>query len=160
MDYRNPAFNRFGTIDCEIEHPKWGWIPFTCDPSDTGAEFNTAALFAEMQPHAAPYVEPPPPPPPSPAELIDTYRRAVQAHIDATAQARGYDSGVSAASYAGDPNPAWAAEAAAFIAWRSAVWVVVFDTLAEVQAGLTPMPETPTALIATLPQLDWNNQNE
>jgi hypothetical protein len=93
--------------------------------------------------------------PPDPAALIDAYRRAVQAHVDATAQARGYDSGVSAASYAGDPNPAWAAEAAAFIAWRSAVWVVVFDMLADVQAGTAAAPESPAALIATLPAMVW-----
>ena len=61
MNFRNAQYNAFGTIDCEIDHPVYGWIPFTCDPSDTGALFDTAALLAEMQPHAAPYVPPPPP---------------------------------------------------------------------------------------------------
>jgi hypothetical protein len=149
MQFRNPAFNQFGTIDCEINHPQFGWIPFTADPNDV--EPLGAEVFAAAQGQAAPYV----PVPPSPADLIDTYRRAVQAHVDATAQARGYDSGVSAASYAGDPNPAWAAEAAAFIAWRSAVWVVVFDMLADVQAGQMAPPSSPDALIATLPAMVW-----
>jgi hypothetical protein len=58
MNYRNPVFTATGTIDCEIEHPVYGWIPFTCDPKDSGAQFDTAELFAEMQPHAAPYVPP------------------------------------------------------------------------------------------------------
>ena len=58
MNYRNPAYTALGWIDCEIEHPEYGWIPFNCDPNDTGAKFDTAALFAEMQPHAAPYVPP------------------------------------------------------------------------------------------------------
>jgi len=58
MNYRNPVYNKFECIDCEIEHPEYGWIPFNCDPNDTGAAFDTAALFAEMQPHAAPYVPP------------------------------------------------------------------------------------------------------
>ena len=58
MNYKNPQLLENGWIDCEIEHPVYGWIPFTCDPSDTGAEFDTAALFAEMQPHAAPYAPP------------------------------------------------------------------------------------------------------
>ena len=58
MEYRNPQFIENGWIDCEIEHPEYGWIPFTCNPNDTGALFDTAALFAEMQPHAAPYVPP------------------------------------------------------------------------------------------------------
>lgn len=58
MEYRNPKFIENGWIDCEINHPEYGWIPFSCDPNDTGAQFDTAALFAEMQPHAAPYVPP------------------------------------------------------------------------------------------------------
>jgi hypothetical protein len=58
MNYRNPVFIENGWIDCEIEHPVHGWTPFTCDPNDTGAQFDTAALFAKMQPHAAPYVPP------------------------------------------------------------------------------------------------------
>jgi hypothetical protein len=71
MNYRNPAYLEDGRIDCEIEHPEYGWIPFTCDPNDKGASFDTAALFAEMQPHAAPYT---PPPPPSDEELAATIR--------------------------------------------------------------------------------------
>lgn len=59
MNYRNPVYTANGWIDCEIEHEVFGWIPFTCDPNDTGALFDTAALFAEMQPHAAPYAPPP-----------------------------------------------------------------------------------------------------
>jgi hypothetical protein len=58
MNYRNPIYIKNGWIDCEIEHPEHGWIPFSCDPNDKGALFDTAALFAEMQPHAAPYVPP------------------------------------------------------------------------------------------------------
>ena len=71
MNYRNPKFLESGWIDCEIEHPQYGWIPFTCDPNDTGAQFDTAALFAEMQPHAAAYT---PPPPPTTEELAAAVR--------------------------------------------------------------------------------------
>jgi len=63
MNYRNPVFAASGAIDCEIEHPVYGWIPFTCDPNDTGAEFDTATLFEEMKPHAAPFVPEPVAPP-------------------------------------------------------------------------------------------------
>lgn len=48
MNYRNAKFNRFGTIDCEIEHETYGWIPFTCDPKDTGAAFDTSELYDVM----------------------------------------------------------------------------------------------------------------
>lgn len=46
--YRNPAYNSHGTIDCEINHPVYGWIPFTVDPTDTGAEFDVAILHADI----------------------------------------------------------------------------------------------------------------
>ena len=55
--FRNQRYNTSGTIDCEIEHQDLGWIPFTCDPSDTVAGFDTAAFYqillaAEPAPHA------------------------------------------------------------------------------------------------------------
>lgn len=34
MEYRNPRYNRWGTIDVEINHPALGWIPFTASPDD------------------------------------------------------------------------------------------------------------------------------
>lgn len=37
MNYRNPTANADGTIDCEIEHPIYGWIPFTASPNDVEA---------------------------------------------------------------------------------------------------------------------------
>lgn len=59
MEIRNPTFNRFGTIDCEVNHPSFGWIPFTADPNDPeahGREIFAAAL--ESGPDA--YVPPTP----------------------------------------------------------------------------------------------------
>ncbi|MEO1108255.1 MAG: hypothetical protein AAFX90_10065 [Pseudomonadota bacterium] len=35
LEYRNPMRNQFGTIDCEINHPEFGWIPFTAGPDDS-----------------------------------------------------------------------------------------------------------------------------
>ena len=87
--------------------------------------------------------------------LVVRYRDAVQTHIDATAQSRNYDSGVSLASYVSDPNPVWAAEAAAFVAWRSQIWQEVVTLLAQIKAGEAPPPESPAALVATLPQIQW-----
>lgn len=34
MNYRNPRWNAGGTIDCEIDHPELGWVPFTANPAD------------------------------------------------------------------------------------------------------------------------------
>ena len=61
MDYRNPIFTENGWIDCEIEHPQYGWIPFTCDPDEAHPQFDTRALFDAMKGEAAPYVPPPAP---------------------------------------------------------------------------------------------------
>ena len=60
MDYRNAKRISGGRIDCEINHPVYGWIPFTCDPADTGASFHVAALHSAMDadPSTAPYTPP------------------------------------------------------------------------------------------------------
>lgn len=87
---------------------------------------------------------------------LEDYRRAVQAHVDGTAIARLYDSGVSLASYTDSTNPTWADEAAAFIAWRDAVWTQVYALWAELP---NPLP-TPEALIASLPEIVWNEDVE
>lgn len=58
IETRNAAYNRFGTIDCEINHPVHGWIPFTAsqdDPNAIGYEV-WSSLDLEA---VAPYVEPP-----------------------------------------------------------------------------------------------------
>lgn len=44
MNYRNPVYNQYGTIDCEIDHPEFGWMPTTLSPNDPP----TAALFATV----------------------------------------------------------------------------------------------------------------
>lgn len=149
MEWRNPFFSSAGAIDCEINHHSLGWIPTTI-PSDH-------AMFAELAAVAAPWV---PPPAPTPEEILHEQMRAlegaVQAHIAATARARGYDNGMALAGYVNSTVPPWKAEAEAFIAWRDAVWLFVFEKLAQVQAGKAAPPESPEALIAALPQIDWN----
>lgn len=58
MDIRNPTYTKDGRIDCEIDHPIYGWIPFTADQNDVeehGREIYAKALA--MSP--AKYVAPP-----------------------------------------------------------------------------------------------------
>lgn len=78
MNYRNAKRLANGWIDCEIEHETHGWLPFTCDPNDTGALFDTAALHATMDadPATAAYV------PPTQAELDATAATAVRQQRD------------------------------------------------------------------------------
>ena len=44
--FRNPKWCKDGSsIDCEINHPKYGWVPFTCIQDDDGTEFDAAVLY-------------------------------------------------------------------------------------------------------------------
>jgi hypothetical protein len=59
MDYKNPIFTDTGAIDCEINHPQYGWIPFTASPDDSekhGRDLYAAILAAGG---VAAYVAPP-----------------------------------------------------------------------------------------------------
>jgi hypothetical protein len=93
----------------------------------------------------------PGPPPPTPEQMQAGYTAAIEAHVEATARARGYTSAVSCATYATSTNPAWQAEGAAFVAWRDDVWSAALAMLAAVQAG-GAIPESP---IAGLPEMEW-----
>lgn len=87
----------------------------------------------------------------TPEQLVEQIRAAVQAHVDATARERLYDSGNSLASYVASTNPQWAAEAQAFVAWRDTVWAQVYALWA---SPPEPWP-TPEAVIADLPVISW-----
>jgi hypothetical protein len=50
MNYRNAKYiNANGWVDCEIEHPDYGWIPYTLDPADTDMTINNDDLLAAMK---------------------------------------------------------------------------------------------------------------
>jgi hypothetical protein len=71
MDIRNARHIGNGGIDCEVDHPVYGWIPFTArqdDPEELGRLVYAAALDT-----AADYVAPPTP---DPAEALATQARA------------------------------------------------------------------------------------
>lgn len=83
MNARNPKHNAVGTIDLEIDHPVYGWIPFTASPDDTeplGKELYAKAIagdYGDIQP----YVEPEPLPPVIPS--VVTMRQARLALLQA-----------------------------------------------------------------------------
>ncbi len=93
------------------------------------------------------------PAPPHEAVSLAAYRAAIMAHVDSTAGQRGYDNAASCAGYVNSTVSAWAAEAATFVAWRDAVWLAAFETLAEVQGGAAP--PSIAELIAGLPVIAW-----
>lgn len=48
MNYRNAHYIDATRINCEIEHPIYGWIPYTLDPADTDMTIDNGSLLAEM----------------------------------------------------------------------------------------------------------------
>jgi hypothetical protein len=86
------------------------------------------------------------------AVMAERATAAVQAHMDAMAQSRGYDDIKSAVTYADEPAvQTFQAEGQAFRTWRSLVWAHCYTLMAQVQAG-APMP-TMQDLIASLPEI-------
>ena len=93
------------------------------------------------------------PPPPTADQIAAARVAAVQAHMDAAAQALGYDDIKAAVTYADEPAvPRFQAEGQAFRAWRSIVWAHCYMVLDDVQAGRRAIP-TAADLIAELPAL-------
>ncbi len=88
------------------------------------------------------------------AALVETFRAAIQAHVDEAARGRSYDSGNSLASYVASTNAGWAAEAQAFVAWRDAVWLYAYAELDKVMNGARAVPAV-EAFIGELPVIEW-----
>ena len=100
------------------------------------------------------------------AALLKQFEDAIQNHIDAVAQARGYDNGYTCASYFEDKNARYASDAQIFKDWRSDVWVAVNQILAQYQTQIAGMGGDITAadlanfptvesIIANLPIIEW-----
>lgn len=88
---------------------------------------------------------------------VDAQREPIESvvrnHLNKVAVAKGYDSIISACSYAGSVNP-YQAEGVTALEWRSAVWQKVYEIQADIESGARPRP-TDAALIAELPVIQW-----
>ena len=78
-------------------------------------------------------------------ELIAICNSAAQNFLDSAAKEWGYDSLVSAASYANSTNPQFKAEAEALIAWRDNLWAEAYT----METG--KMPTNVNDFVAALP---------
>jgi hypothetical protein len=60
MEYRNAKHIGQNRIDCEINHPVYGWIPYTCDGTEDGEQFDNKELYARLgaDPATAAYTPP------------------------------------------------------------------------------------------------------
>lgn len=95
-------------------------------------------------------------PAPPQEEVLKEYETAVQAHLDETAQSRGYDNTYTCLSYLSSTDETWKRESNAFNAWRDSVWRKCHEILNAVMAG-TIQPPSIAELIAQLPAIDWND---
>lgn len=87
------------------------------------------------------------------AELQAQYTALIQSMLDKEAQKLGYDNCNSVCTYVETGVPKFDAEGVAFRKWRSAVWAMGYELLAEVQAGTRPIP-TEEELVELLPKLE------
>jgi len=92
MNARNPVYTADGRIDCEIEHPAYGWIPTTLAADDP----DTADLFATVSQGDVT---------PAPAPDLDATKAARRAAMeDARKAAEAEGVTVNGIRYAGDPS--------------------------------------------------------
>lgn len=147
MNIRNLIYNALGTIDCEIDHPDYGWIPFTASPYDVeplGQEIHRRALAGEFGPIAAYQA-----PTKSPAEIIAEYESALDVHLDAVAKSYRFSDRTRLTLRAGYPN-AWQALGIAFGTWMDDCNAQAYARLERAQAGQEAMP-TVEQFLADLP---------
>lgn len=97
----------------------------------------------------------PDPVPQTPDQIKAALAGSVQNHLDVAARSRGYDSILSAVTYADEYSvKIFQKEGQAFRLWRSLVWEKCYAILAEVIAGTREIPGA-DALIAELPPLSF-----
>lgn len=92
------------------------------------------------------------PPSPTMADAAAALTADVQAWLDATAGQNGYDSIASCISYRDSAVAQWAADAAAAIAWRDAVWQACFQWQQDALANPPATFPTSAEVIAQMPQ--------
>ena len=78
MQYRNAKYIDATRIECEINHPVYGWIPYGLDPADTDMTVDNNVLLAAMKANkdVAAYI------PPTQAELDALASQDVRAKRD------------------------------------------------------------------------------
>lgn len=94
-------------------------------------------------------------PPPSQSDLFEQARQLVEKHVNEVARTRRYTDAVSCASYVASTNATWSAEATTFVAWRDAVWALVYGLEDKALAGEIGTVPTADELIASLPAIAW-----
>lgn len=84
---------------------------------------------------------------------IAEYERALDAHLDATAQTKRYDNRITCAVRAGYPGP-FQVEGQAFAQWMDQCNALGYQIMADVLAGTRPLP-TVEEFLGELPAMVW-----
>lgn len=92
---------------------------------------------------------------PSPEELQAEIVTATQQRLDDFARTRKYDGILSLCTYATSTNHAFAKEGQYGVNMRDATWAKLYEMLAEVEAGIRPVPTGYVDIEAELPVLGW-----
>lgn len=140
-------YDNCGNYTGEFEHVQYQPVPINSTmipPPDGNYPVWNGSYWQLMD---APAVPPPP--------TSDQITAGVQVHIDQTAQSKGYEDGVSLATYVPSTVEMWRAEADAFIPWRDSVWEYTYTTLAKIESGEIPPPATVDEFISWLPPIVW-----
>lgn len=87
------------------------------------------------------------------AALVKQYTDRLERHYDEAAQSRKYDNRLTCALRAGYAGP-FQAEGQTFAVWMDTCNALGYQVMAEVAAGMRPLP-TEDELIALLPPLVW-----
>lgn len=80
---------------------------------------------------------------------------ATQKRLDDFARTRNYDGILSLCTYATSTNPTFAKEGQYGVNMRDATWAKLYEMLAEVEAGIRPVPTGYVDIEAELPVLGW-----
>jgi hypothetical protein len=82
MEYRKPKLTKDDAVDCEINHPVYGWVPYTAvdDPNDPLMR----EVYKKARKTAEPYTPPPPPTPKEAADLKVDLGNKVMTKFEAT----------------------------------------------------------------------------
>lgn len=147
MEARNLSYTSDGAVMLEINHPVYGWIPFMASPDDCeahGRELYARAIAGEFG-DIAPYV--------APVKTLDEQladlEKDLDAHLDAVAKSYRFGDRKSLALRASYPN-VWRDLGTAYGTWMDQCNALVAAGLAEVIAGMRPVP-TAGEMIAGLP---------
>ena len=95
------------------------------------------------------------PPTPSIGDKKAYYTQLIQLRLDAFASTKGYDSILSACSYAASTDPKFATEGQRAVALRDATWSAAYALFTKVTSGEIPEPSSFADIEPLLPELSW-----